>query len=137
MTKILIADDHDVMREGVVSIISSIPGIKVQDEATDKYQLLELVKENRYDIILLDFNMTNLNGMKVLEQLQMIQPNVSIIILSMFSDRQYLKRALSAGASGYLPKENATEHLTDAIQKVTLGEFFISPEFTEFSDIYA
>lgn len=137
MMKILIADDHDVIREGVVSIISSIPDMTVLDEATDKDQLLDLVKNNSYDVILLDVNMPNLNGMKILKQLNTLQPGVSILILTMFSDRQYLKRALNAGASGYLPKENVSEYLVDAIRKVNVGERYISPEFAGLTDITA
>ena len=128
MTKVLIADDHDVVREGIVSIVSSTADMYVADEASDGFQVLELTNQNKYDIILLDLNLPCLSGMEVLKKLHAMNPNLAVLIISMYDEKQIAKRALAAGAAGYLTKETAAEHLTDAIRKISIGGRYISPE---------
>ncbi len=131
MTKVLVADDHAIVRAGISKIINDHPGMEVLDEASSGAEVLQLVGEKSYDIIILDINMPNISGLDALKQLQSIQPDTPVLILSMYPESQYATRTLKAGASGYLTKEAAPENLIEAIQKVKNGGRFITPELAE------
>lgn len=131
MTKVLVADDHTIVRAGISKIINDHPSMEVLDEASSGAEVLELVGDKSYDIIILDINMPNISGLDALKQLQSIQPDTPVLILSMYPESQYATRTLKAGASGYLTKEAAPENLIQAIQKVVSGGRFITPELAE------
>ena len=128
MIKVLIAEDHDSVREGIASIVSDTSDMHVADEASDGFQVLKLINDNRYDILLLDLNLPQLNGMEVLKKVTVMNPGLSVLVISIYNEEPVAVRALEAGAAGYLSKDTAAEHLTDAIRKIAIGGRYVSPE---------
>jgi len=131
MIRIVIADDHDIVRAGMKQIISDDDDLEVAGEAESGEKLIELVKKNDYDIILVDLKMTGMNGLEVIKHVKLIKPQIPVIVLSMHSEDQYAVRTIKAGASGYLTKETAVESLVGAIKKVVKGGKYISPRLAE------
>jgi len=131
MLKILIADDHPVVRRGLKQIITEISDTVVADEATDGWEALSKVRAGDYDVVLLDITMPGKDGIDVLTQLKCEKPRLPILVLSMHPEEQFAVRALRAGASGYLTKESAPDELVTAIQKVLSGGKYVSPSLAE------
>lgn len=129
--KILIADDHAIFREGLKQIIAKTVDMVVADEACDGQEVLCKVRENDYDIVLLDISMPGRNGLDVLAEIKNLRPKLPVLILSMHPEEQYAVRAFKAGASGYLTKGNPPQELIKALQKVALGKKYISPNLAE------
>ncbi len=129
--KILIADDHAVVREGLKQILTGVPGVKEIDDARDGFELLEKVKEKNYDIVVLDISMPGKSGLEVLKELKTLKPKLPILILSIYPEGQYAVRVLKAGASGYLTKDSASEELVNAVEKIYLGQKYITPSLAE------
>jgi DNA-binding NarL/FixJ family response regulator len=123
----MIADDHGVMRTGLRLQLEQHEGIEVVGEASDGREALRLAEELKPDLIIMDIGMPNLNGIDATAQILKRNPGTGIIILSVHSDEEYLLRALSAGAKGYLLKENADVDLFRAVQAVSQGKSFFSP----------
>lgn len=122
MIRILVADDHAVVREGLKQILSGIPDIIVAGEASDGHQALDQARQGDYDLLLLDIAMPIMNGLDVLKQLKSEKADLPILMLSMYPEEQYAIRTLKAGASGYLTKASAPEELIAAVRKVCRGE---------------
>jgi len=131
MIKILIADDHSIVREGLKQIVGESPEMVVGGEAINGQQVLELVHKTDFDLILLDIGMPGRGGIDTLKQLKIIKPEIPVLILSMYPEDQYAIRAIKAGASGYLTKESAPEELIGAIEKVAQGGKYVSAELAE------
>ncbi len=131
MIKILIADDHAIVREGLKQILAETPDMIVADEASNGQELIAKMEKSEVDVVLLDISMPGRNGIEVLKQLKAERPRVSVLILSMYSEEQYAMRALRAGASGYLTKESAPDELIEAIRRVSKGRKYISPSVAE------
>jgi len=131
MIKILIADDHAIVREGLKQVVAEEPGLKVTGEAKDAIELIELVNENEFDIVVLDINMPGRSGLEALKDLKKIKPDLPVLILSMFSEDQYGLRALKAGASGYLKKVSAPTELVTAIKKIVEGGRYTNQSLAE------
>ena len=131
MIKILIADDHAIVREGLKQIVSETSDIAVNAEAINGQQVLELAKTNDWDVVLLDIAMPGRGGIDTLKQLKREKPTIPVLVLSMYPEEQYAVRALKAGASGYLTKESAPEELIEAIRKVYSGGKYISSPLAE------
>ena len=131
MIKILIADDHAVVREGVKHILSEIPDMVIAGEAGRGQEVLEKVGKNEYDLILLDIAMPGRDGLEILKDLKIQKPKLPVLILSMFPEEQYALRALKSGASGYLTKDSIPDELIKAIQKIVRGGKYISSSFSE------
>jgi two-component system invasion response regulator UvrY len=129
--KILIADDHAIFREGLKQIIAKTVDMVVADEATDGQEVLGKVRENDYDIVLLDISMPGRNGLDILAEIKSLRPKLPVLILSMHPEEQYAVRAFKAGASGYLTKGNPPQELIEALQKVALGKKYVSPNLAE------
>lgn len=129
--KILIADDHAIFREGLKQIIDKSVDMVVADEATNGQEVLCKVRENEYDIVLLDISMPGRNGLDILAEIKILRPKLPVLILSMHPEEQYAIRAFKAGASGYLTKGNPPQELIEALQKVALGKKYISPNLAE------
>ena len=126
--KVLIADDHAVVREGLKRVLAGLPeGVEV-GEAGNAQEALNLARRNRWDVALLDIAMPGGNGLDLLKQLKREQPALPVLILSMYPEEQYALRVLKAGAFGYLTKESATEQLLTAIQAARRGQRYASPE---------
>ena len=126
MIRVLVADDHAVVRRGVVQILAESPHIVVAGEASCGSEVLRAVRENDYDIVLLDIAMPGGSGLEVLKELQSLKPDVQVLILSMYPEKQYALRALKAGAAGYLTKDSAPDELIDAIDRISQGDKYIT-----------
>jgi DNA-binding NarL/FixJ family response regulator len=131
MIKILIADDHSIVREGLKQIVSDTTDMVVSGEAANHQQTLDLALKEDWDIVLLDIAMPGRGGIEALKQLRSERPNIPILILSMYPEEQYALRALKAGASGYLTKESAPDELITAIRKVSQKGKYISVALAE------
>jgi len=131
MIKIIIADDHSIVREGLKQIIADTPDMTVCDEACDGTELIQKILLNKYDVVVLDITMPGANVLDVLKQIKKQRPTIHVLVLSMHPEEQYAVRVLKAGASGYLTKESAPAELVKAIRKVSMGRKYISPAFAE------
>ncbi len=131
MIKILIADDHPVVRKGLKEIIEEIPDMVVGGEASNGQEALEKVRKSDFDIVVLDISMPGISGLDILKQLKDEKPELSVLVLSMYPEEQYAVRVLRAGASGYLTKESAPEELIAAIRKASKGGKYISSSLAE------
>src|SRR5262245_26749706 len=131
MTRVLVVDDHPVVREGLKRIISEGADLSVVGEASDGEEALNAVRSHPCDIVLLDISLPKRNGLEVLKQLKGEMPRLPILILSMHSEDEYAVRMLRAGASGYLTKENTPANLVTAIRKVIRGGRYVSQALAE------
>jgi two-component system invasion response regulator UvrY len=131
MIRILIADDHPVVRQGIRQIISDIPDPVTVDEAIDGIEALNKARTGNYDVIILDIDMPGKNGLDVLEQIKYEKPNQPVLMLTMYPEEQLAVRALKIGAAGYLTKISASDELVSAIRKVLSGGKYISSSLAE------
>ena len=129
--RILLADDHNVMRRGLRLLLESQPGFSVVGEAADGHQAVEQTIATKPDVVVLDIAMPHLNGTEAAQRITEMLPGTAIVILSMHSDEGYVLRALKAGAKGYLVKDSAESDLIDAIKAVSAGKAFFSPEVSK------
>tara|TARA_B100000941_G_scaffold14941_1_gene9125 strand:+ start:6227 stop:6871 length:645 start_codon:yes stop_codon:yes gene_type:complete len=129
--KILIVDDHVIVREGLKRILSKCDDINVISEAGNCFEAIRLIQQNKYSIIILDISMPGKSGLELLTEIKSINPTQKVLILSMHSENIYAKRTLLAGASGYMTKESAPNDLVDAIYKIHKGGKYISPSLAE------
>jgi two-component system invasion response regulator UvrY len=130
-TRILIADDHAVVRRGLKQIVAETPDIVIADEATNGREVLDKIRNGDFDEVLLDIAMPDKDGMDVLNQIKYERPELPVLILSMYPEEQFAVRALRAGASGYLTKESAPDELVTAIRRVSAGGKYVSSALAE------
>jgi len=131
MMRVLVADDHAVVRRGVLQILAEMPEVIAADEAASGREVLQAVGEQDYDLVVLDVAMPGGGGLEALKQLQALKPGMPVLILSIYPEKQYALRALRAGAAGYLTKESAPEELVAAIRHVVQGKKYISRSLAE------
>ena len=131
MLRILIADDHPVVRRGLKQIIAETSDIVVAGEATNGWEVLSKVRAANYDVVLLDITMPGMDGVDVLAQLKHEKSKLPVLMLSMHPEEQYAVRALRVGASGYMTKESAPDELVVAIRKVSTGGKYVSSSLAE------
>jgi len=131
MINLLIADDHTIVRKGIIQLIEETSDIKVTAEAKNGAEVLHLIAKQNFDIIILDINMPGRSGLEVLKELKSIKPKIPILILSMFPEEQYAIRVMRSGASGYLTKESAPEELIKALRTIAGGKKYIHPSLAE------
>jgi len=136
MIKILIADDHTIVREGLKQILAETSDLVVTDEATNGPEVINKAAKHDFDVVLLDISMPGRNGLEVLKQLRSDHPHLPVLILSMYSEEQYAMRALRAGAAGYLTKDSAPDELIQAIRKISSGKKYLSPTLAENLAVY-
>ena len=129
--KILVADDHTVVRKGLMQIVKDMPEVSVVDEAANATEVMQKVEEKTYDLLVLDISMPGKSGLDVLKDLKISFPDLHVLMLSTYPEELYAVRALKAGASGYLNKNTATEELTVAIRKAASGRKYISSTLAE------
>jgi two-component system invasion response regulator UvrY len=131
MIRLLIADDHAVVRKGLKQIVAETSDMVVSGEASNGQEVFELSLNDDWDVVLLDIGMPGRGGIDVLKQLKSEKPNLPVLVLSVYPEEQYAVRALKAGASGYLTKESAPEDLIAAIRKVVQGGKYVSDSLAE------
>ena len=131
MIRILVADDHAVVREGLKRIIAATTDMMVAGEAVNGQQVLDLVGSGSWDVVLLDISMPGRGGLDVLRQLKAEHPRLPVLVLSMYSEDQYAVRVLKAGGAGYLTKDSAPEELVNAVRRVIRGRKYIGPATAE------
>ncbi len=129
--KVLIVDDHQLFREGIVTLLSSSENIEVIAEAEDGQIAIEKVKHFKPDVVLLDIAMPRMNGIEATKKIKALMPEIKIVILSMHLEKEYVKGVLEAGADGYLVKNCTYLQLTDAIQSVYNGKKYLSQDITD------
>lgn len=129
--KILIADDHAIVREGLKQIVAEEKDIIVAGEAEDTGKMMELLEKENWNLVVLDINMPGKSGLEALKDIKQLYPDLPVLILSMFSEDQYGLRAIKAGASGYLKKVSAPTELVSAIRKIVSGGKYINPALAE------
>ncbi|EJL77720.1 response regulator containing a CheY-like receiver domain and an HTH DNA-binding domain [Polaromonas sp. CF318] len=131
MIRIVIADDHAIVREGLKRIVSSIADMEVAGEAGNGTEVMQRVRELAFDVLVLDLSMPGRSGMELIKLARAEKPQLRILVLSMHQELQYAVRAIKNGASGYLTKESAPAQLEQALRKVASGGAFISAEVAE------
>ncbi len=125
--RIVLADDHVMFRKGIRNILERDAGLKVAGEAGDGLEVLKFIKNAPPDLVLLDIAMPGLRGLEATREIKIISPKVKVLILTMHRDKAYVYYAISAGAEGYLLKEDADTELFKAIEKIRAGDYYISP----------
>ncbi|MFB9122654.1 response regulator transcription factor [Paraburkholderia dipogonis] len=131
MTRVLIADDHALVRDGLRHILQGASGFEVTGEANDSVSTVALIRERAADVLVLDLSMPGRNGVELIKQIKEEKPALRILVLTMHAEQQYAVRAFKAGASGYLTKESASAELVAAVTKVAAGGVYVSLAMAE------
>jgi len=131
MIKVLIADDHPIVRAGLKQVIERSPDMKVAGEALDGQQVIDRVAAEEWDVVILDFSMPGKNGLDVIREIHRQRPALPVLVLSMHPESELAPRLLKAGIAGYLMKESATAELVGAIRKIHSGGRYVSPALAE------
>jgi DNA-binding NarL/FixJ family response regulator len=131
MIRVVIADDHTIVREGLRQLLQASVDFDIVSEARDGHEVMQRVRELDFDVLLLDMSMPGKSGMELIKQVKSERPRLRILVLSMHQEHQYAVRAIKAGASGYLTKESASSQLAAAIRRVACGGAYISAEVAE------
>jgi len=126
MIRIVVADDHTIVREGLKQVLSAAADLSVVGEAQNGHEVLERVRELDFEVLLLDMSMPGRSGIELIKQVRGEKPKLRILVLSMHQEQQYAVRAIRAGAAGYLTKDSASAQLVSAIRKVAAGGAFIT-----------
>ncbi|HYC35555.1 MAG TPA: response regulator transcription factor [Usitatibacter sp.] len=131
MIRVVVADDHTIVREGLKQLLAAAGDVEVVGEASDGHEVMERVRRLDFDVLLLDMSMPGKSGIELIRQVHAEKPRLRVLVLSMHEEHQYAVRAIRAGASGYLTKESASRQLLEAIRKVAAGGAFISAEVAQ------
>jgi two-component system, NarL family, invasion response regulator UvrY len=131
MINVLIADDHVIVRRGMLQVLSKDEDIRVADEAGTGQEAIDKIRKNKYDVIILDISLPGKSGLEVLKQLKSEYPALPVLILSMYPEDHYAVRVMKAGGAGYITKENANTELAKAIRTVAGGKKYITPSLAE------
>ncbi len=125
MKRVLIVDDHAIVREGVKNILAKMGEFEIPDEASTGWEAIASVSKNDYDIVLLDIGLPDKSGLEVLEEIKIRKPEMPVLILTMHAEKQYAVRVLRAGASGYMTKNTLPELLAEAVRKILNGDQYL------------
>ncbi|WP_293004679.1 response regulator transcription factor [Nitrosomonas sp.] len=131
MVKVLIADDHTLFRDGLKRIFSETDDIEVVAEAVDGKDVIKKTKECDWDIILLDINLPDMNGLEVLKRILSADSSSCVLVLSMYPEDEYAIRAIRSGASGYMTKDSPTDQLINVVRRLSNGGKYVNPELAE------
>lgn len=131
MIRVLVVDDHAIIRKGLKQILDDTDDMRVTGEAESGMQAIQMARSDAFDLLLLDISLPDKHGVEVLKQLKITHPQLSILMLSMHAEEQYAVRAMKAGASGYLNKQSAPAQLVEAIRQVSRGKKYISSELAQ------
>ena len=130
-TKVLLVDDHTIVRQGIKALLDTQEGIEVVGEAEDGREAIEKAKQLAPNVVVIDITMPNLNGIEATLQIKKINPEIKVLVLTVHDNEEYIHRILQAGASGYLLKESAVSDLVSAINAVEKGDIFLSPSISK------
>ncbi len=131
MIRVLVADDHTIVREGLKQILTKSGDLQVAGEAANGNDVLRMVRESAWDVLVTDMSMPGRNGLELIKLVKAAQPKLPVLVLSMYGEEQFAVRAIRAGASGYLNKESASDQLVAAIRKIAGGGVYVSPAVAE------
>jgi len=131
MIRILVVDDHAIVREGLKQILGDVNDMSVSDEAAGGQEALTKIRGGEFDVVLLDISLPGRSGLEILKEIKAERPRLPVLILSMHAEEQYAVRTLRAGASGYLTKASAPDELIGAIRKVSSGRKYVSASLAE------
>jgi DNA-binding NarL/FixJ family response regulator len=131
MIKILLVDDHAIVGGGLKQFLGSIGGFELAGQARNGSEALAMVNAGKWDLLLLDINLPDINGIEVLKRIRRTNSTLPILVFSMFAEDDYAMAALDAGAAGYLPKDSAPEEILAAIRRASSGERYLSPQLSE------
>lgn len=131
MIRTLVADDHAVVRHGLIHIIEDTLDIQVVAEAETGQEVIDLVQKHQLEVVVLDLNLPDMSGLDVLKQIKTMKPTLPVLVLSMFGEKQYGVRVMRAGASGYLTKDAASYDLVKAVRKVAGGGRYLTPDLAD------
>jgi len=131
MIRVVIADDHPIVREGLKQLLSAAPDLGVVGEAQNGHEVIQQVREQEFEVLVLDLSMPGKSGIELIRQVREERPKLRILVLSMHQEHQYAVRAIKAGAAGYLTKESAAAQLVPAIRKVAGGGAFVTSAVAE------
>jgi DNA-binding NarL/FixJ family response regulator len=126
--RVLLADDHSLMRDGIAALLNEVPGFKIVGEARDGLEAIQMIQTHQPNMILMDIGMTPMNGLDATARISKEYPEVRVVILSMHANEEYVLKALRAGAAGYLLKDTKKQELIDALNAVAAGKTFLSKE---------
>lgn len=129
--KLLIADDHNILLEGIVSLLQSEGSFDVAATASNGYEVMKLVNKNDYDVCLLDINMPGLDGIEAAKLIKTAKPSIKIVMLTTYNDKEIISELIHIGVSGYLLKNSDKSELVEAIFKVMSGRYYFSAEIEE------
>jgi DNA-binding NarL/FixJ family response regulator len=129
--KVLVGDDHAVVRRGLRQILAETPDISLEAEASTAPEVMRAIRERRFDVVVLDVNMPGGSGIELIGDIRRERPGLPVLILTVYSEEQYAVRAIKAGAAGFLTKESAPDKLIDAVRKVASGGRWVSAELAE------
>lgn len=129
--KLILVDDHQIVRDGIKSLLGDYAGIEIIGEAGDCYQLFFMLEDQQPDVLLLDISLPKMSGIEVAQKLKNNHPNIKVIMLSMHTNEDFILNALKAGAKGYLPKNTTRKELIAAIQDVNQGKEYFSAEISQ------
>lgn len=131
MIRVLVADDHAIVREGLKRILLRAEDFEIGDEASNGHEVLDKIRDGAWDLLLLDMSMPGRSGIELIKLVKAERPQLPILVLTMHAEEQYAVRAFKAGASGYLTKESAPLELVSAARKVASGGLYVSPTTAE------
>lgn len=129
--RVLLSDDHRIMRQGLRALLEKEPDIKVVGEAEDGYSTIELARKLKPQVVVMDITMPDLNGIEATHHITKEMPDIKVLALSMHTDQRFVEKMLKAGATGYLPKDCASEELVCAIHTVLNNETYLSPTIAD------
>ena len=131
MIKVLLADDHSIVRAGLRRIVEESGDMEVTAEASDGHEAIRLVEKNTPDVVVVDLSMPGLDGLEVISRLHHLKPDLPVLVLTMHEEGQYVVRAIEAGAMGYITKQSAPEQLVNAIRRLLEGNRYLTDEAAE------
>jgi two-component system response regulator NreC len=129
--RVLLAEDHTIVRQGISALLRSEPDIEVAGEASDGLEAIEMAKKLIPDVVLMDIAMRNLNGLEATRKIKKLFPHTKVLVLTMYDNEEWIFQILKVGASGYLVKDSAMTDLTSAIRAVHQGDSYLSPSISK------
>jgi two-component system, NarL family, invasion response regulator UvrY len=129
--KVLVADDHEVVRRGLRQILAETGDILVAAEAASASDVMRVVGEQRFDVVVLDISLPGGSGIELIGEIKKVRPDARVLILTVYSEEQYAVRAIKAGAAGFLTKESASDRLIEAVRKIAAGGRYVTAELAE------